>query len=88
LIDFFFIFGVLTPLSKFFKTEISQNTDGNRGNFAYDDFARLEVERNTSTKANHFPKRQKTPEKFGPDISAVHMKNKNISTFIDRQCHR
>jgi hypothetical protein len=27
---------------KFFKTEISQNTDGNRGNFAYDDFARLE----------------------------------------------
>ena len=59
---------------KFFKTEISQNTDGNRRNFAYDDFARLEVERNTSTKAKHCPKRQKTPEKFGPDISAVHMR--------------
>jgi len=38
---------------KFFKTEISQNTDGNKRNFAYDDFARLEVERNTSTKAKH-----------------------------------
>jgi len=38
---------------KFFKTEISQNTDGNWKTFSYNDFARLEVERNTSTKAKH-----------------------------------
>jgi len=60
--------------SKFFKTEISQNTDGNRRNFAYDGFARLEVERNTSTKVKHYLKRQRTPEKCGRDMSSVHMR--------------